>query len=416
MISISKSALLVAALSGLSQAANYTEWMASSFMTKNISLSRNYANGVLYTGMEFAYNKTKDERYFTYIKSQVDAVVDSSGGLINYPGSTVSLDDIRIGLNLLWLWTKTGDDRYKIAADTLREQLNFTPRNKAGGFWHRKPTYPNQMWLDGIYMAENFYAQYTAWFQPNNVTAWDDITLQFDLIEEHCRLETGLLVHGYDESKVAVWAGMSPRNLPDLTVILTLLDPVTGGAPHVWDRAVGWYFMSLVDILDYLPRSHSGYQKSLRRFQSLAKALKKTQDKSGGWWLIMDGEYPSDPRNYIESSGTAMFAYGFLKGIRKGYIRSKDYMAPAKKAYNLMVDKFVEKNANGTLNWLGTVQVGSLVSNGTFEVSMGLYLIQRNDLTVVSIISRFPWCRTIIRALDLSCMPVMRLRLLPNNR
>ncbi|PKX99284.1 glycoside hydrolase family 88/105 protein [Aspergillus novofumigatus IBT 16806] len=395
MSSISKSALLVAALSGLSQAANYTEWMASSFMTKNISLSRNYANGVLYTGMEFAYNKTKDERYFTYIKSQVDAVVDPSGGLINYPASTVSLDDIRIGLNLLWLWTKTGDDRYKIAADTLREQLNFTPRNKAGGFWHRKPTYPNQMWLDGIYMAENFYAQYTAWFQPNNATAWDDIVLQFDLIEEHCLLKSGLLVHGYDESKVAVWAGMSPRNLPDLTVILTLLDPVTGGAPHVWDRAVGWYFMSLVDILDYLPRSHSGYEKSLRRFQSLAKALKKTQDKSGGWWLIMDGEYPSDPRNYIESSGTAMFAYGFLKGIRKGYIRSKDYMAPAKKAYNLMVDKFVEKNANGTLNWLGTVQVGSLVSNGTFEVSMRLYPMQRNDL---------------------SCMPVMRLRLLRNNR
>lgn len=199
-------------------------------------------------------------------------------------------------------------------------------------------------------------------------------------------------------------------------MILTPLDPVTGGAPHVWDRAVGWYFMSLVDILDYLPRSHSGYQKNLRRFQSLAKALKKTQDKSGGWWLIMDGEYPRDPRNYIESSGTAMFAYGFLKGIRKGYIRSKDYMAPAKKAYNLMVDKFVEKNANGTLNWLGTVQVGSLGSNGTFEVSTGLYLIQENSLTVVSIISRFPWCRMIIRVLDLSCMPVMRSRLLPNNR
>jgi rhamnogalacturonyl hydrolase YesR len=134
--------------------------------------------------------------------------------------------------------------------------------------------------------------------------------------------------------------------------------------------------MSLVDILDYLPRSHSGYEKNLRRFQSLAKALKKTQDKSGGWWLVMDEPYPRDPRNYIESSGTAMFAYGFLKGIRKGYIRSNDYMAPAKKAYNLMVDKFAEKNANGTLNWLGTVQVGSLVSNGTFEVSMFLYLIQ----------------------------------------
>lgn len=189
-------------------AANYTEWMAESFLSYPVSFSRNYANGVLYAGLELAYNKTGNPALLSFIQSHIDAVVDDNGTLLNYPGDKLSLDDIRIGINLLNLWTRTGEEKYKIAADTLRAQIDITPRNAEGGFWHRKPTYPNQMWLDGIYMASNFYARYTKWFQPENRTAWDDIMLQYDLIEKHCRdNSSGLLVHGYDGSGVAVWAG-----------------------------------------------------------------------------------------------------------------------------------------------------------------------------------------------------------------
>jgi rhamnogalacturonyl hydrolase YesR len=131
--------------------------------------------------------------------------------------------------------------------------------------------------------------------------------------------------------------------------------------------------MSLVDILDYFPKSHSGWNKSLKRFQKLAQALKKTQDESGGWWLIMNEEYTSDPRNYIESSGSAMFTYGFLKGMRKGYLKEKDYSRAATKGYGLLVDEFISKNGNGTLNWEGTVEVGSLSSNGSFEVRSNFF-------------------------------------------
>jgi rhamnogalacturonyl hydrolase YesR len=204
---IAKSALLLATAAN---AANYTEWLAQSFFSKSVSLSRNYAYAVLYTGVEYAYNKTGDPAYFDYIKAQIDGVVNDDGSLVEPITDTLSLDDIRIGRNFLYLWTVTGDKKYKIAADGLRKQLDFTPRNQDGGFWHRKPTYPNQMWLDGIYMASNFYAQWTSWFQPNNKTAWDDIILQYDLIEAHTRDdETGLFFHGYDASKVAVWAGES---------------------------------------------------------------------------------------------------------------------------------------------------------------------------------------------------------------
>ncbi|KAB8076093.1 glycosyl hydrolase [Aspergillus leporis] len=356
---------ILATVAGTTLAAsnkNYTEWLATSYLSKSVSLSRNYANGVLYRGIELAYNKTGDSKYLEFLQSQLSAVVSDSGKLINYNLSDkISVDDLRIGTNFLALWAATGEEKFKLGADTLRRQIDVSPRNEGGGIWHRYPTYPNQMWLDGIYMVTNFYALYTAWFDAGNATAWDDIILQFDLIEEHCLRKDGLLVHGFDYSKTAVWA-----------------DPETGGAPLVWNRALGWYFMSLVDILDYFPKSHSGWNKSLKRFQKLAQALKKTQDESGGWWLIMNEEYTSDPRNYIESSGSAMFTYGFLKGMRKGYLKEKDYSRAATKGYGLLVDEFISKNGNGTLNWEGTVEVGSLSSNGSFEYYVSVPIAQ-ND-------------------------------------
>ncbi|KAL2863128.1 glycoside hydrolase family 88/105 protein [Aspergillus lucknowensis] len=358
--SVAKAALLLA--STANAANNFTEWMSESFFSKGVALSRNYAYAVLYTGVELAYNKTGDPAYFDYVKTQIDGVLNDDGSFVDPIDETLSLDDIRIGINFLWLWTETGEEKYKVAADYLRHQLDYTPRNEDGGFWHRKPTYPNQMWLDGIYMASNFYAQYTSWFQPDNQTAWDDIIRQYDLIEAHTRdNKTGLLFHGYDASGVAVWA-----------------DPVTGAAPHIWDRAVGWYFMSLAEVLDYFPESHPGWQRNLQRFQSLAKAIKESQDASGGWWLIMDPPYPSDPRNYIESSGSAMFTYGLLRGIRKGFLRASEYGETAQKGYSLLVEEFVSHNANGTLNWEGTVEVGSLSSNGSFEYYVSVPVVQ-ND-------------------------------------
>ncbi|EAW14254.1 putative cell wall glycosyl hydrolase YteR [Aspergillus clavatus NRRL 1] len=230
MYSFVKPTLLVAALVSLSQAADYTDWMASSFMTKDVTFLRNYANGVL---IPASNSPTINPR----------TICRRLGALIDSPGNKVSPDDIRLGLKL-WLWTVTGESKYKTAADTLREHLNSTPRNNAGGFWHRKPTF------------------------------------------------------------------------------------------------------------------------------------EKTQDKSGGWWRTMDKPYPRDPRNYIESSATAMCTYGFLKGIRKGSIRAKNYMAPAKKAYNLMVDKYVGRKADGTLNWLKTVEGGSLGSNSTFEYYILVPVVQ----------------------------------------
>lgn len=175
--------------------------------------------------------------------------------------------------------------------------------------------------------------------------------MQYDLIDAHCRnTTTELLVHGYDESKEAVWA-----------------DPETGAAPLVWSRADGWYFWSLLEVLQLFPESHEGYSRLLGYYTTLAEGLKTAQDESGGWWLIMSDPYQGAEGNYIESSASSIFTFGWLRGMRLGFL-GDEYLEPAKNAYNNLVDNFVIKNDNGTLSWNGTVSVGSLSSNGTYEV------------------------------------------------
>lgn len=204
-------------------------------------------------------------------------------------------------------------------------------------------------------MASSFYATYTSLFQPDNTTAWDDILLQYNLIEERCRNTTSnLLKHGYDESKTAVWA-----------------DPETGASPYVWDRAVSWYFVSLLESIQVWPTTHEGHDKLVGYFATLAEGVLGAQDPAtGGWWLLMDEELRGAEGNYIESSATAMFTYGFFKGVALVLLDEATYLAPAKKAYEYMVDAFVVELDDGTLDWEGTVSVGSLKGDASYEVSL----------------------------------------------
>lgn len=343
------------ALSAPTASLPYSTWMATSFLSKSQGkIDRHYVANVLHEGMQKAATLHSNSSLLSYVSNAISSLVSSNGTLIDWDPNFYSLDDIRVGNNILYFWNEGGkkEEKYAKAAKALRGQLDRYPRTPTGGFWHRDPVYKNQMWLDGIYMAETFYATYTSYFEPSNTTAWEDIAHQFDLIESHTRNKTSnLLVHGYDESKKAVWA-----------------DPVTGACPHVWDRAVGWYFMALVEVLQVYPKELAGYARLKGYLTTLAEGLKKAQDKSGGWWLVMDEPYPGMKGNYIESSATAMFTYGYLKGVRTGLL-DEGYRDVAQKAYDLCIERFVKKESDGNLSWEGTVEVGSLSSNGSYEVS-----------------------------------------------
>jgi rhamnogalacturonyl hydrolase YesR len=333
----------------------YSTWMATSFLSKSQHINNHYVANVLYEGFQKAATFHKNASLLSTASEAISSIVRSNGSIIGYNPYYYTLDDIRVGNNILYFWDSEGrkDKKYEIAAAALRDQLNRWPRTPSGGFWHRDPDYPNQMWLDGIYMADTFYATYTSYFDNENTTAWEDIALQFDLIESHTRNKTSnLLQHGYDESKKAVWA-----------------DPVTGASPHVWDRAVGWYFVALVEVLQVYPKEMPGYNRLKTYLTTLAEGVKKAQDSSGGWWLVMDEPYPGMKGNYIESSATAMFTYAYLKGVRTGLLE-ESYRETASKAYELMIERFVKVEQNGTLSWEGTVQVGSLNKDASYQVSV----------------------------------------------
>ena len=175
----------------------------------------NYELGTLLEGMDAVWLNTADPRYFNYIKSSVDQFVAPDGSIPTYKPEEYQLDSILLGRQLLLLYGVTQDKRYLKAATLLYEQLAHQPRTPSGGFWH-KQRYPNQMWLDGLYMAEPFYAEYAS--ISHHPEEFNDITHQFALIEEHARdAKTGLLYHGWDESKQERWAdkqtGDSPRVL-----------------------------------------------------------------------------------------------------------------------------------------------------------------------------------------------------------
>ncbi|KAM0212006.1 hypothetical protein ACHAPQ_009215 [Fusarium lateritium] len=350
----------------------YLTWMADSQIQHGVEPTLAYTVSAYYSGVLRAYERTGDEKYLDYVKQGVDVLLypEQDGTVLMYNNSN-SIDDIRIGHSFLDIYNATGEEIYKTAATHMRKQIDRTGRTPDGGFYHRYPAYIDQMWLDGFYMLDVFYARWTHEFEPNNNTAWDDIALQFDLIDAATRSNkstNGLPVHGYDYSKTQIWA-----------------NPETGAAPHVWSRGVGWYIMALVDTLDYFPKKHAGRKRLLRYLSTLCDAIVASQDKATkGWWLVMDPGLEGKSGNYIESSGTAMFVNGLFKAVRKGYVRDRKYLKAALSGYELMTSSFAQPRPHdGSLAWEWTVQTGSLSSNGTFEYYASMPVFE-NDLKGVA--------------------------------
>jgi unsaturated rhamnogalacturonyl hydrolase len=254
-----------------------------------------------------------------------------------------------------------GDVRYKKAADKLRSQIAAQPRDSDGGFWH-KQRYPNQMWLDGLYMLEPFYAEYGTITGEDN---WADIVKQFELMYKgSIDAKTGLLIHAYDQARTQPWA-----------------DKKTGHSPNFWGRSMGWYEMALVDVLDYMPVNHPSRGILLKQLQSLSAALLKIQDPVSGLWYQVPN-FPGREGNYLEASASNMFIYAFAKAARKGYLPAS-YLAAAQKAYAGALKNFISTDAQGYIHLEKTVTVGGLGGVPYRDGSYAYYLsepLRQDDL------------------------------------
>ena len=315
-----------------------------------------YELGIMLKGLEGVWYATGDGRYFRHIQEQLDHWVQPDGTIRTYRPEEYNIDHVLLGRNLLTLYKVTGQEKYRKAAASLREQLKTHPRTKEGGFWHKK-IYPHQMWLDGLYMGEPFYAEYAATF--NEPEAFDDIARQFVLMERHARdAQTGLLYHAWDESREQRWA-----------------DKTTGRSPHVWGRAMGWYAMALVDTLEHFPAEHPQRAELVAILNRLASAVAKYQEpKSGLWWQVVDRG--GQKGNYLEASASAMFVYALAKGVRQGHLPAS-YVKVAEKAYQGILREFIRPVSAAQVNLEGTVSVAGLGGNPYRDGSYEYYLSEK---------------------------------------
>ncbi len=295
----------------------------------------NYETGTLLDGMDALWYNTANGAYFRYVKQAIDRLVAPDGSIPSYHPDQYSLDNILLGRQLLLLYRVTRQPKYYQAATLLRKQLSAQPRNAYGGFWH-KQIYSDQMWLDGIYMAEPFYAEFAATFQRPQDFA--DITRQFVLIEEHARdPRTGLFFHAWDASRKQPWANKR-----------------TGLSSIFWARGMGWYMMALVDTLPYYSQDDPGRAMLVGILKRAAASVVRYQDKQTGlWYQVLDK--PGAKGNYFESSAACMFTYALAKGVRLGYLPAS-YSEPASRAWQGIQKRFVRVDADNSVTITGTVK------------------------------------------------------------
>jgi unsaturated rhamnogalacturonyl hydrolase len=321
-----------------------------------------YELGLYLKALEQLWRQTGNGDYFRYIEHQMDFFIGDNGAIRTYKPEVYNIDHITPGRALLLLWQQTGKEKYRLAAQQLRGQLAGHPRTHEGGFWHKK-VYPWQMWLDGLYMGEPFYAEYGRLFgEPQN---FDDVANQLTWMEAHARdARTGLLYHAWDESREQAWANKT-----------------TGQSPHFWGRAMGWYAMALVDVLDYFPADHPRRGELVGVLQRLAAAITSVQEPSTGlWYQVLDKA--GEPGNYREASASCMFAYALLKGARLGYIDAA-YQEAGKKAFAGILREFMTQDADGSWHLEKVCMVAGLGGNPYRDGSYGYYVsepIRRDDL------------------------------------
>lgn len=322
----------------------------------------NYIDGCMITGILELYEITGEARFLDFADRFLSGFVEEDGHIRTYDPEEYSLDNVNPGKNLFPLYDLTGKEKYRKATERVRSQLSTMPRTPEGNFWH-KLIYPNQVWLDGIYMALPFYMEYEKRFDAQKDCP--DICQQIANVEIRMRdPETGLYYHGYDASRKMYWA-----------------DPDSGCSPNFWLRAEGWFILGLVDVLEIMKdipmQAESVHLQHM--LLDLAKALSKYQDPSGLWYQLI--ALPELEGNYLETSGTALISAALLKAVRLGFL-PESFRAVGEKAFYGIVDHRLTKNADGTPCVTGICLVAGLGGEQHRDGSVAYYLsepVVQND-------------------------------------
>lgn len=314
-----------------------------------------YGQGVSTLAMLKVWKETGDDKYLDYVVEWADTLINNKGEIHLYRVETYNIDYINSGKVLFDVYRETGNEKYKLAMDRLVNQMKNHPRTHEGVFWH-KLIYPHQIWLDGLYMGSPFLAQYAVTF--NKPEMIDDVMKQFIITAKHTYDEaSGLYYHAWDESRNQLWANNE-----------------TGQSPNFWGRSIGWWFMALIDVLDFIPANHPQRPELINMIQGLADTLPRYQDETGLWYQILDqGDREG---NYLEASVSSMFMYSIAKAVNKGYIDTK-YRAIAEKTYVGLMNELIVVNEDNTLTLTQCNSVGGLGGNPYRDGSFEYYISEK---------------------------------------
>ena len=296
----------------------------------------NYIDGCMITALLSMAEITGDGRYFDFAEHFIDHFVAEDGAILTYDESKYNLDDVNEGRVLFALYEKTHKEKYRKAADVLRGQLLRQPRTVEGNFWH-KLIYPNQVWLDGLYMAQPFYALYEKNFGSGD---FSDTLRQIETVRARMLDEKKkLYYHGYDASRKAFWA-----------------DGETGRSQNFWLRSIGWFSVALADLAEILPAGEARERLCAVFSELMAGAARWCDEASGMYWQVVD--QGGREGNYLETSGSSMLAYAMLKGARLGVL-DKEYAAKGEKTFRGIVERYLSFT-DGALNLGGICLVAGL--------------------------------------------------------
>ncbi|MCD8040856.1 MAG: glycoside hydrolase family 88 protein [Clostridia bacterium] len=311
----------------------------------------NYIDGCMMTSLYTIYKQTGNKKYLDFIDKFVDYYVFEDGSIRGYDLETYNLDNLNEGRVLFDLYKETGKEKYKKAIELLHKQVEGQPRTGTGNFWH-KLIYPNQVWLDGLYMAQVFYTRYET--EVNGGKNYADIVAQFKSVYDHMYdKEKKLYYHGWDYSKTAFWA-----------------DKETGLSKSFWLRSVGWYTVGLVDAISYFEGADGLKAQLIAIFKDTIEGLEQYIDKDKHmFYQVVD--QGGREGNYVETSGSAMIAYAMMKGARLGFV-DKHFAAVGESVFNGICMEYLTET-DGKLNLGGICLVAGLGPennrrrNGTFE-------------------------------------------------
>ncbi len=331
-----------------------------------------YAKALYLYGVYLVYLRTTDKRYLNHIQSWIDLHIDDRGK-INRPIN--ALDFMMPGNLLLILYKETKQEKYKLAAEGIRKVFDTYPRTKDGGFWHANTQSRQwQLWADGVFMSLPFLARYGQMFGDSKY-ATDEATKQMLIYFKHLNdPATGLLWHAYDESGAQSWANHE-----------------THQSGYHWGRAIGWYGMTLIELLEILPKNHPQRNALIEIVQQLAKAFERYQDPvTGLWYQVVDKG--SIDGNWLETSSSSMYSYMMWMGVKRGYL-PKHYESVAQKGYHGVLTK-LSIGADGMTN-LRDICEGTNVSDLAYYFArkrnendfhgLGAFLIMNEQIGAASV-------------------------------